>query len=173
MCSVSIPFMDSVMHRLALLVPLLCVIALAGCGGGKNSKREKYVQAMIADQAKYQKLATGHEVEGEKAAEAKNWLEWTNTNNIMSGKAEKKEAVRFVEDLYEAGSPRVMVLYITTQATFITNMCGSLLIELPKEKEKRAEVFKEHARIEKQFWGKKVTKIEDQGQKYLHLSMDP
>jgi hypothetical protein len=164
--------MDTVMRRLALLV--IIVIAASGCGG--KSKREKYLQGVMADQAKYEQIAKGQEVDGEKAGEARTWLEWTRTDNVMNSmneKAGKKQVLRFAEDLYEAGATRVMCIYTVTQTTFKANMCNSLLIELPKEKEKRAEVFKEHFRVEKEYWGKKATKIEDQGQKYLHLNLEP
>lgn len=162
------------MHRLALLSAIVFAIAASGCGG--KSKREKYLATMLADQGKYEKIAKGEEVDGEKAGEARTWLEWTRTDNVMNSmheKAGKKQVLRFAEDLYEAGATRVMCIYIVTQGTFKANSCTSLLVELPKEKGKRAEVFKEHYRVEKEYWGKKATKIEDQGQKYLHLNLEP
>jgi hypothetical protein len=162
------------MRRLTLLVTIASLAFVCGCGG--KSKREKYLQGVLADQAKFEKLAKGHEVDGEKAGEARTWLEWTRTDNVMNTTTEKsgkKQVLRYAEDLYEAGAARVMCIYITTQATFKANMCSALLIELPKEKAKRQEVFSELARIEKEFWGKKATKIEDQGQAYLHLNLDP
>lgn len=150
---------------------LVVLVLLSGCGGG-SSKRTKYLQGVIADQAKYDQISRGQEIDGEKSGEAKNWLEFTNTQNVLPATS-RKQTVAYVNSYYDAGASRVMCIYVTKQATFLASMCTSLLIELPTDAQKRQEVFKAHARIEKEFWGKKYSKVEDEGQKYLHLNMDP
>lgn len=154
-----------------IFIAALFILSCTGCKRS-NSKREKYVQKMIQDQSKYQQLAKGLEVEGEKAGEAKSWLVFTNTQNVLPSTG-RKQTQEFVEDLYDSGATRVWCIYVTKQATFQANMCTSLLIELPKDEAKRKEVLKIYHKIEKEFWKDSTTKIKDEGQTYLHLTMDP
>jgi len=155
----------------AAFLTLMLVVPCVGCKGS-NSKREKYVQQMTQDQDKYQQLAKGMEVDGEKAGEAKSWLEFTNTQNVLPNTG-RQQTQAYVNSLYHAGAPRVMCIYVVKQATFQANMCTSLLIELPKDAEARKEVFKVYTKIDKEFWKDAAPKIKDDGQTYLHLNMDP
>lgn len=156
-----------------LSVVTLFVILFTGLGcSGKNSKRERYLQQMKQDQGKYEKLAKGQEVDGERTGEAKNFLEFTNTQNVLPITG-KRETLALVNDLYDAGSPRVMCLYVVREATFKANMCSSLLIEMPKDQAQRKEVLKAFTTIEKNYWKGKFNPVADEGQKYLYLNMEP
>jgi len=157
---------------LSVVTVFMLILPCAGCGKSA-SKREKYIQTMLADQGKYQQLSKGQEVNGERASEAKSWLEFTNTQNVLRNSG-RQQTQGIVNDLYDAGAPRVLCIFVTVNATFRANMCSSLLIEMPKDAEKRKEVLKAFAKAEKEFWkGAAATKVTDEGQSFLHLNMDP
>ena len=159
------------MSVFAVFIVVFLTLPSTGCSA-KNSKREKFLKQMQQDQEKYQKLARSQEVDGERASDATNWLEFTNTSNVLPSTT-RPQTIGYRNSLLDAGAPKVLCVYVTRDATFKANMCNSLLIEMPKDSTKRKEVLRAFSQIEKEFWGNKFNKVEDQGQAYLLLNMDP
>ncbi len=160
------------MRAITALLILVCVFTGLGCKGAKVQKREMFLQQLADNQEKYSQLAKSQEIDGERASEAANWLEFTNTQNVLTNTG-RQQTQGFVQTLYGAGAARVLCVYVTKDATFKANMCNSLLIEMPREPEKRKNVLKAFARIEKEFWGETAKQQPDESLKYLLLNMDP
>jgi hypothetical protein len=160
------------LRYLSALTAFMLILSCTGCKSGKTTKREQHLQRVVQNQGKFQKLATGQEVDGERAAEATNWLEFTNTDNVLPSTT-RKQTVGYVQSLLDAGAKRVMCIYVIKEATFRAKMCTSLLVEMPKEPAKRKEVLRAFNVIEKEFWGDIVKKLPEEDNDYLYLNMDP
>lgn len=160
------------MRVITALLVLVCLSTSLGCKGAKVQKREMFLQQLVDNQEKYAMLAKSQEVDGERAGEAANWLEFTNTQNVLPNTG-RQQTQGYVSLLYRAGAARVWCIYVTKDATFKANMCNSLLIEMPREPEKRKSVLKAFAKIEKEFWGETASQQPDESLKYLLLNMDP
>ena len=161
------------MRYLALAAAFLFVFPCTGCKGSKIKKRELFLQKMAQSQDKYAKLATSQEVDGERATEATNFVEFTNTETVMTGKTTKRETAALVSQLYAAGAQRVSCIYVEKEATFKAKMCNSILVEMPRDEDKRKQVLKAFTKVEREFWGEFADKKPEEGLKYLLLDMDP
>lgn len=160
------------MRNIYVLLLLACVFSSISCKGAQVQKREMFLQQLAENQEKYEMLARSQEVDGERAGEAANWLEFTNTQNVLTNTG-RQQTQGFVQLLYSAGAARVWCIYVTKDATFKANMCNSLLVEMPRDPEMKKNVLKAFARIEKEFWGEIASQQPDENLKYLMLNMDP
>ena len=125
------------------------------------------------DEAKrYEALAAGKEDDGDRAAEARAWLDPKNTQNVL-WKISRAQTMQFVDELYEAGAKKVYAIYSPKDKTIQVNLCAILLIELPTDSEARKKVYKAFNKIDKRIWGPDHEPEKDNGRKFLELNMDP
>jgi hypothetical protein len=152
---------------------LIILTMLMGCKKLKhNDPDEAPAAANREDTKNYDRLVAGKEVDGDKASEARAWLDPKNTTNVL-WKTSRAQTTKWVEDLYAAGATKVLAIYSPKDKEVQVNMCARLLIVLPTDVETRKKVIKAYNRIDKELWGDDHTKEKDEGQKYLELNMDP
>lgn len=120
-----------------------------GLGGGIGSGKAKLNVDVVAEE----------QLEFGNAKEAKAWLD-ESANRIFDHYG-RGEAVQIVDELYAAGAVKVTAMVSGPE-------CGGLIIELPKDKDKRKRVFAWEAKFQKKT-GDPPTK--DEGQKYLMLGV--
>ncbi len=163
---------------LILLLPLLpaaCnrkVDLEALANKDKEQERAERRKGAREDDKNYAKLIAGKDEDGDKAMEARTYLKEGDAKNRL-WKTSREQTLKWTEDLYEAGAPKVYAVYSPADKTIKINMCASLLVQMPKEPELRAKLLKAFNKIDKQLWGDDHEKIKDDGQKYLNLNMDP
>jgi hypothetical protein len=160
------------LHRRAALVFLLLVLPLAGCSSGKVKKREKYLQAMAQSQDKYKKMSMGQEIDGERATDAETWLDFTRTDNVTNVTT-RKQTIEYMHTLYQAGAEKVYCISVVRQLAFRANMCSALLIQMPKDAQRRQSVLSAINKIEKEFWGDVALKVKPQDHDFVVLDFDP
>ena len=106
----------------------------------------------------------------EEIAEARDWLAPHHKNHMM-WKVDRETTFKLVNDLYAAGAAKVHV--VITPEPFGANgvqICGGLVVTLPTDRPARKKVFK----VYKDFWEDHSDyRAKDQGQKYLHVDLDP
>lgn len=157
--------------RLASL--LIFLTLLMGCKKLKNDDSELAPAAgERADTKNYDRLVAGKEVDGDRAEEARAWLDPKQTGNAL-WKTSRAQTSKWVDELYAAGATKVLAIYSPKENTVKINLCARLLIVLPADTEARRKVMKTYNRIDKELWGDDHTKERDEGQKYLELNMDP
>lgn len=158
------------MHRLIFLsfIMLLC---FAGCKS-KAAKNGGAKEPATQDNAHFDALAAGNLSEGDRAAEARAWLDPKQTGNML-WKTSREQTLKWVNDFYSVGAEKVFAVYAPKDETIKANVCANLLIVLPQDRDKRKHVFSSYNRIDKELWGPDYTRTKDEGQKYLELNMDP
>lgn len=159
-----------------MLLSLLFIIQLSpGCRKRQENDpigvaREK--AASREDNTHFDRLVAGQQDDGDRAAEARAWLDPKNTSNAL-WKTSRAQTQKMVDDLYTAGAVKVLAVYAPHDETIKVNLCAELLIVLPTDAVVRKKVFKSFNLIDKQLWGEDHENIKDEGQKYLDLNMDP
>jgi hypothetical protein len=106
-------------------------------------------------------------------AEAKDWLSPAHKNHML-WKGDRETITQLVNDLYDAGAPKVWAANINEAGA--NQIVAVFVVELPTEKDKRAKVFGVH----NNFWKKSGADQEDlkdlliaeNGQKFIVLDFD-
>lgn len=163
------------MLRLMICLSLIVSMAATGCQKGVKTKQgrgDASGQDANLDESRYGSLAAGKEHEGDRAEEARAWLDPKRTENAL-WKTSRQQTLQYVNDLYAAGAVKVYAVYMPKDGTVRINLCAELFLELPANKEKRKAVMKQFNKIEKGIWGEDAEKAKEEGQKYLSLNMDP
>jgi hypothetical protein len=124
-----------------------------------------------AEEQHFDRMVAGQEVDGEKAAEAREWLNPKHTANAL-WKTNREQTLKLVNELYSAGASGVYAVYSPADDTIRVNLCARLLIALPKDPQQRQKVIRAFNQMDKQFWGEDHEAQTDSGQHYLHLEMD-
>jgi hypothetical protein len=155
---------------------MLLIVLASGCGKSNPAKAGVAGAAGMAEgneeQSRFDRLAAGQLDDGDRAAEARGWLDTKNTSNVL-WKISRSQTLKYVNDLYQAGAVKVYVIYAPKDQTIPVNVSAELFLELPQDAATRGRVIKAYDRIEKDIWGPDHDPAKDEGQKYLHLSMDP
>lgn len=151
---------------------LIILTLLMGCKKLKHNDPDAAPATDREDIRNYERLAAGKEVDGDKASEARAWLDPKNTTNVL-WKTSRAQTTKWVEELYAAGATKVLAVYSPKDETVKINMCARLLVVLPTDAEARKKVMKTYNQIDKKLWGDDHTMENDDGQKYLELNMDP
>lgn len=165
--------------RYVVTVLMLAMVFTAGCKSTAKSTAKALVKKATAgpkaaneEDGHYAALAAGKLHEGDRATEARAWLDTKNTNNRL-WKTSREQTLGYVNTLYEAGAVKVYCVYAPKDETIPVNLCAELFVELPQDAEKRKKVIRAFNKIEKELWGDDAEKVKDEGQKYLDLNMDP
>ena len=158
------------MYRASLLFGFFSLFLPTGCQNQRVTVARPTVPH-TSGQSNYERLVAGHEVDGDKAAEAREWLDPKKTQNVL-WKTTRAETMQFVEDLYDAGAVKVYAVYAPRDGAVPVNICAELLIELPSDGVARKKVIRVFNRIDKEIWGPDHEPMKDDGRKYLDLSMD-
>jgi hypothetical protein len=158
------------MKRFAIIV-CIALLCLSGCKS-KTAKNPGESETTEHDNTHYDALVAGKLSDGDRAAEARGWLDPKQTGNAL-WKTNREQTLKWVNTLYDAGAEKVLAVYAPKDDTIKINLCANLLVVLPKDKETRKKVIAAYNRIDKELWGSDSTKIKDEGQKYLELNMDP
>ena len=149
------------------------IVGASGCRRGRAGVKtdEQKVTAAEAD-AEFEQLLTGKDKDGERTMEARQYL---GANQSANGlwKTSRAQTLEWVNELYQAGAMKVYAVYSPADETIKVNMCASLLVALPAERDARGKVIAAFNRIDKEVWGPDHERIRDVGQKYLMLNMDP
>ena len=160
--------MNPVLFFLLVSIILLnpgCRKTKTGAGPLGNAKTQVNI-------TRFDRLVAGEKDDGSLAAEAREWLNPKNTENAL-WKTSREQTTKMVDDLYAAGAAKVLAVYSPKSETNNINMCAQLLVVLPSELGARNQVFMTYNRIDKQIWGNRHNYINDVGQNYLGLNMDP
>lgn len=161
------------MSRINILTLLTALVVVANAGCNKKPAPA----AVVADESpsdarNFDRLLAGQEDDGNRAAEARAWLDPKNTQNVL-WKTTRAQTMQFVDDLYDAGALKVLAVYASTKdGTIPVNLCADLLIVLPNDAAVRKKIFKAYNRIDKEIWGPDHEPTRDDGRKYLELNMD-
>jgi hypothetical protein len=146
---------------------LLSALLLTGCAAKVKQPAAK--AAEVADESEdafcQELLDCKDEI-----AEARDWLDLRHKNHMM-WKVDRETTLKLVNDLYAAGAAIVHVV-ITPEPFGATGVqiCGGLVVTLPTDRPARKKVFK----VYKDFWeDHEDYRVKDQGQKYLHVDLDP
>lgn len=172
------------------LVWFACVVLLVGCQrkvtfasgeAGQDAKgptSDSHKSSREGDK-RYENMIAGKpnkneagEVDHERAAEARGWLNDKQAPNAM-WKTSKSQTLDMVDQLYKSGAHKVYCIYAPADDTIKINMCASLLVELPREANRRQEVLAKYNQLSRQFWGEDHENVKDLGQRFVELDLDP
>lgn len=161
------------MYRIITITAVSLLTICSGCNKNPSQAINPVASAAHGDNRHYERLIAGQEVDGDRAAEARAWLNPKNTQNVL-WKTTRAQTMQFVDDLYEAGALNVYAVYAPSQDGSIpVNACAELFIVLPSDANTRKKVFRTYNRIDKEIWGPDHEPAKDDGRKYLDLNMDP
>lgn len=152
-----------------ILLALLC----PGCKSRNVSVRKMPQETSSElDENRFARLAAGELHDNDKASEARAWLDPKNTNNVL-WKTSRADTLEYVNKLYEAGAVKVFCIYSPKDSQVRVNLCASLLVELPRDKEQRKKVIRVFNKLDRELWGEDADQVKDEGQQFLCLNMDP
>lgn len=158
------------MHRITVII-CIALLCLTGCKS-KTAKNKGEQETVEHDNTHYDALVAGKLSDGDRAAEARGWLDPKQTGNAL-WKTTREQTLKWVNTLYDAGAEKVLAVYAPKDDTIKINLCANLLVVLPADQDKRKKIIAAYNRIDKELWGPDHTKTKDEGQKYLELNMDP
>lgn len=159
------------MYRAFFLFAIMFFLLGMGCQQQPHKRSISTNTSLPPGQLHYDRLAAGHEVDGDQAAEAREWLDSKNTQNVL-WKTTRAETLQYVEQLYQAGAVKVYAVYAPRDGAVPVNICAELLIELPKDELARKKVIRVYNRIDNEIWGPDHEPFKDDSRRYLELSMD-
>ena len=164
-------------HVACGLLVLVWLITSVGCqrkiplGEDGGDQGGKMPPEMLDDHRRHERLAAGKEVDNERAMEARQYLAPNQSKNGMSA-VTREQALKWANDFYQAGAPKVYAIYAPGEKKFNLNLCGALLVELPTQAGQRAQVFNTYNRIDKEIQAEAYEHTKDQGQKFLELNLE-
>ena len=123
------------MYTTRILTLLICLCCCIGCQETTQPAGSKSKVVDREDDQRYARLASGALDDGDKAAEAKAWLDAKNTTNVL-WKTSRAQTLQFVNDLYQAGAVKVYAIYAPRDGTVPVNLCAELFLELPIDTER-------------------------------------
>lgn len=144
----------------------------AGTPKAKNSVGAAQSEEDGESNKHFEALVAGKVHDGDKAEEARAWLNPRNSSNVL-WKTTRAQTLQYVDDLYDAGAVKVYCVFAPKDGAIPVNMCAELLIVLPTDAAARKKVIKAYNKIDKQMWGPDHEPMKDDGRKFLDLSMDP
>ena len=159
------------MYRISTALVLAFIFVGAGCKRSVEKAAPEAKADSSEQNSHYERLIAGKVDEGDRAEEARGWLDPKNTKNVL-WKTTRTQTLQFVDDLYEAGATKVYAVYAPKDGAIPVNLCAELLIVLPTDSGLRKKVIKAYNKIDKQIWGSDHETLKDDGQKYLELNMD-